>query len=216
MQTKPEQNTFQAKPKSLTPPRHGTTERPLIDVSEKRVKRKWSCGICNAIATSERGLSDHFNGKKHKAKEAALARKRDDMVFGIGIHHKKTAKVSILGDTSSTSSTEQGEKSLVQLLETKEAGDTSLQKVNELPPMVVIPKNEQEAAGELKSKKKKYKFWCEMCQVGTLSAKIIEEHRIGKKHVKRLRLEEATKNLTVPIPLTDSNEAKNAKKLTKI
>lgn len=190
MQTKPELNTFRAKRKSLTPPRQGTTELPLIDVSKKRMKREWSCGICNVNATSERGLSDHFNGKKHKAKEAAVAGNRNGTKFGIGIHLKKTAKVSILGATSNSSSTEQGEKSMVQLLETKEAGDASLQKVNEVPPVVVISKNEPVAGAQLANKKKKCKFWCEMCQVGTFSETMMEDHRRGKKHVKLL--EEAT------------------------
>lgn len=214
MQTKPEQNTFRAKRKSFTPPRKGTTELPLIGVSKKKAKGEWSCTICNVNATSQCGLHDHFNGKKHKAKEAASAAQRYCKKFGIGIQPKKSAKDSIVGATSNTSSTEQGEKSVVQLLDSKEAGDASWQKVKEVTPVVVILKNQQEAGGQLANKKKRYKFWCEMCQVGAFSKIVMEAHRTGKKHA--MRLEEARKHTTVPIPLMDSTEAKNAKNLTKM
>lgn len=34
-------------------------------------------------------------------------------------------------------------------------------------------------------RKKKFKFWCEDCQVGTHSAVVMEGHKRGKKHIAR-------------------------------
>ncbi|CAH9086554.1 unnamed protein product [Cuscuta epithymum] len=37
---------------------------------KKKIKQDWSCDLCQITATSKASLNDHFQGKKHKAKEA--------------------------------------------------------------------------------------------------------------------------------------------------
>jgi len=34
--------------------------------------RDWSCALCQVSATSEAGLNQHLEGKKHKAKQESL------------------------------------------------------------------------------------------------------------------------------------------------
>ncbi|KAF8033745.1 hypothetical protein BT93_C0109 [Corymbia citriodora subsp. variegata] len=42
---------------------------------KKKTKEEWTCAVCQVSATSEKGLKEHLIGKKHKSKEASLARK---------------------------------------------------------------------------------------------------------------------------------------------
>ncbi|XP_047169081.1 uncharacterized protein LOC124837683 isoform X1 [Vigna umbellata] len=38
---------------------------------EKKPKNDWRCALCHIVTTSEKGLNDHLQGKKHKIKEAS-------------------------------------------------------------------------------------------------------------------------------------------------
>ncbi|KAI6682468.1 hypothetical protein NL676_036349 [Syzygium grande] len=42
---------------------------------KKKTKEEWTCALCQVSATSEKGLKEHLEGKKHKIKEASLAQK---------------------------------------------------------------------------------------------------------------------------------------------
>ena len=92
MQAKPEANLSGTKQKSVTPPEEGTNKPPLTGVSKKKVKEEWSCAICQVSTTTERGLNEHIQGKKHKSKEAALRAQRNGKNFGIGVWPKKAVK----------------------------------------------------------------------------------------------------------------------------
>ncbi|CAH1426615.1 unnamed protein product [Lactuca virosa] len=63
---KPPPATPPPPPPSPPPPPAGSTE-----LTEK--KMEWRCEICNVRATCERGLLEHFAGKKHKVKVATLS-----------------------------------------------------------------------------------------------------------------------------------------------
>ena len=44
---------------------------------KKKTENKWTCPLCQVSATCERGLQDHFRGKKHEAKEASLKKSEE-------------------------------------------------------------------------------------------------------------------------------------------
>ncbi|KAJ6362125.1 hypothetical protein OIU78_002515 [Salix suchowensis] len=67
---KPDPNLCGAKRKAVTPST-GVGELPFAGI-KKKPKEEWSCALCQVSATSERGLSEHLQGRRHKAKEAEL------------------------------------------------------------------------------------------------------------------------------------------------
>ena len=44
----------------------------------------------------------------------------------------------------------------------------------------------QKMLENIDEKKNRFKFWCELCQVGAFSEKVLNKHRKGKKHMGRL------------------------------
>ncbi|KAK3012772.1 hypothetical protein RJ639_009186 [Escallonia herrerae] len=206
---KPDVNLSGVKRKAKTPPALDANELPSVRLP-KKPKEEWGCAICQVSATSERGLNEHLQGKKHKAKEAGLRAQRTGKNFGIGLFPKKVAKPTKL-DEGSRSSSDQTGKMDNELLVTGESllhilPFTGSSRMNE--PLL---QNNQEA-GDIKKKngeytrkvhktgefkKKKFKFWCEMCQAGAFSEKVMNNHRNGKKHVSRLQ-EQNQKNGALP------------------
>lgn len=73
-EAKPDTNLPGEKRKAVTPPAVGPQELPVIG-SNKKPKEDWSCAICQISTTSEQGLKEHLQGKKHRAKEAGLGTK---------------------------------------------------------------------------------------------------------------------------------------------
>ncbi|KAI7752258.1 hypothetical protein M8C21_001336 [Ambrosia artemisiifolia] len=75
------------KRKSTPPVSEGSTEPgPLVsDRSMKKVKEEWSCAICQVSTTSECGLTQHIQGKKHRIKEAALVAQKTGSNVGLGV-----------------------------------------------------------------------------------------------------------------------------------
>eukprot|EP00262_Sarcandra_glabra_P013399 TRINITY_DN370_c0_g3_i1.p1 TRINITY_DN370_c0_g3~~TRINITY_DN370_c0_g3_i1.p1 ORF type:complete len:424 (+),score=63.07 TRINITY_DN370_c0_g3_i1:111-1274(+) len=49
-------------------------ENPWL-VGPKKVAKEWNCALCQVSTTSEEGLNDHLQGKKHKSKEQLRANK---------------------------------------------------------------------------------------------------------------------------------------------
>ncbi|KAL9303598.1 hypothetical protein ACSQ67_020861 [Phaseolus vulgaris] len=56
---------------------------------EKKAKQEWSCSLCKIFTTSEKGLRDHFQGRKHKSKEASSKIPKIGLVSGS--HTQNTA-----------------------------------------------------------------------------------------------------------------------------
>nr|XP_016433334.1 PREDICTED: uncharacterized protein LOC107759834 isoform X2 [Nicotiana tabacum] len=181
-----------AKRKAISPLVEVTSEPPSGNVPKKNGKEDWSCALCQVSATSERGLNDHLQGKKHKSKEAALISQRNGKNYSIGLFPKKPKvddnlnikpKVKFLPGNKSVEGT---------CLESSEKEGT---KDN------ITPSSQSHADGLEKganaaqekkqktkeTKKKKFKFWCATCKVGALSEKSMEAHRTGKKHMARLQ-----------------------------
>ncbi|KAJ6698649.1 hypothetical protein OIU79_012029 [Salix purpurea] len=197
---KPDPNLCGAKRKFVTPST-SVGELPFAGI-KKKPKEEWSCALCQVSATSERGLSEHLQGRRHKAKEAELrAQKMPKNPNKASIPIKKTAKAAKLAilTTGLEMEAEIEDESLQhnksdnisnKKFENKEQGgdknDAQLvQKNHQLESLnksMAESVQRKERTPEIKMKKK-FKFWCEMCQIGAYSEMVMEGHNKGKKHL---------------------------------
>ncbi|KAJ6406957.1 hypothetical protein OIU84_010466 [Salix udensis] len=203
LQKKPDPNLCGAKRKAVTPST-GVGELPFAGI-KKKPKEEWSCALCQVSATSERGLSEHLQGRRHKAKEAELrAQKMPKNPNKASLPKKtaKTAKLAILttglemeaeiedeslqhnksdnfSNKKSEKKEEGGDKNGAQLVQKN-------QQLESLNKSMAESVQRKERTPEIKMKKK-FKFWCEMCQIGAYSEMVMEGHNKGKKHLARLQ-----------------------------
>ncbi|THG04330.1 hypothetical protein TEA_011042 [Camellia sinensis var. sinensis] len=189
----PKGNLSGAKRKAVTPPAVvGASELPPVGL-KKKLKEEWSCALCQVRATSERGLDEHLQGKKHKAMEAGLSAQRTGKNNAIGLFPKKTVKPIKLAETIDNQNSEQEillQKSSAE--DVKQNNDLALQVVKVTNDSKNNSKNKNwNLAHKTKKtgdcKEKRFKFWCEMCQVGASSMKVLGIHKKGKKHMARLQ-----------------------------
>lgn len=204
LQKKPDPNLCGAKRKAVTPAAEGVGELPFAGI-KKKPKEEWSCALCQVSATSERGLNEHLQGRRHKAKEAGLrAQKmaRNPNKASLPKETTKTAKVTI--PTAGLEMEAKIEDESLQLnksdnfsnkkIENKEErgnrNDVQLEQKNQqledLNKSMAEAVQTKERTPEIKMKKK-FKFWCEMCQIGAYSEMVMEAHKKGKKHLARLQ-----------------------------
>lgn len=175
LQGQPNENVSGSKRKapspSPPPPAAGVdaSEPPPDIISTKRARQEWNCDICQVSATCQNGLSEHLQGKKHKSKEAAVGDQRAGKNYSMGLQPKRHEKTA--GTISKT------DDDPPPLRETLKSDDS---KKNQSVALV----QKRKKSGD--TKKKKYRFWCEMCQVGTRSQKVMNDHKMGKKHMGRL------------------------------
>lgn len=141
----------------------GSSETRGDGSKKKQVTVEWSCAVCQVSATSERGLNEHVEGKKHKVKEAALIASKTGANFGLGVAAKKpiVKPVKLALTTVDLS-----------------CSDTKKSKTRKKTPKMGKTSNTPDS--------NKYKFWCEICQVGAFSEKVMNNHKDGKKHLKTL------------------------------
>ncbi|KAF7154670.1 hypothetical protein RHSIM_Rhsim01G0028100 [Rhododendron simsii] len=194
-EAKPEGSTSGTKRKAATPPTVCATEPPSVGPKKKR-KEEWSCAICQVSATSERGLNEHLQGKKHKSKEAGLITQKAGKNYAIGLFPKKTSKPIKLVEPTNN-------KNLAQLQKSK---PEDVKPNNDLALVVYASDSNQNGDSEkmqdkgadwkkIQKNKNRFKFWCEMCQVGAFSEKVLHRHMKGKKHLGGLqRLEEKSRS----------------------
>nr|XP_043621739.1 uncharacterized protein LOC122593399 isoform X2 [Erigeron canadensis] len=149
----------------LTSPTAECSSNPRADSSKKKVKM-WSCVICQVSTTSAHALNDHLQGKKHKVKEADFIAKKTGANFGLGV----TPKKRVVNPWKLALTTANVKKSV-----TKKAFGTGAPNDT---------KSESKKKREIK--RDKYPFWCEMCQAGAVSEKIMNIHKKGKKHLTNL------------------------------
>ncbi|XP_059454459.1 uncharacterized protein LOC132184738 isoform X2 [Corylus avellana] len=203
---KPDPNLSGTKRKAVTPPAGSTSELPPFGL-KKRPKEEWSCALCQVSATSERGFNEHLQGKKHKAKEARLRAQTMGKIASSTPLPKETTKPSKLTDTTDIGSSGLQARVEGESLHQNKTGDGSHQKLEitedskNANEQVLLQKNQNaedsktngtatdqgaEKITEFK-KTKKFKFWCEMCQIGAYSQVVMEGHKKGKKHRSRLQ-----------------------------
>ncbi|XP_024968372.1 uncharacterized protein LOC112507868 isoform X2 [Cynara cardunculus var. scolymus] len=147
----------------------GDSSKPHSDGSKKKVKEEWSCAICQVSATSERALTEHLQGKKHQSKEAALIAQKSGANFGLGVSPKKPIVKPIKLSLTTVTPSSSEKKSKKRKESRKETSSSS-----------EVKKEDR------RKKSEKYKFWCEMCEVGAFSEKVMNHHKKGKKHLTQL------------------------------
>ncbi|GFS34845.1 hypothetical protein Acr_00g0036440 [Actinidia rufa] len=192
-EAKPETNLSGAKRKAVTPPMASASDLPLIG-SKKKSKEEWSCAICQVSATSEHGLNEHLQGKKHKSREAGLRAQRTGKNYEIGLFPKKSKPIKLV-ELSDNQNSQQEEKLEGGVLLHKKSITEDV-KSNNVLAMRAIQDTDysktkngdsfQKMQENVDEKKNRFKFWCEMCQVGAFSEKVLNKHRKGKKHMGRL------------------------------
>ncbi|XP_057495584.1 uncharacterized protein LOC130780586 [Actinidia eriantha] len=177
---KPEGDISGEKRKAVTPPL--ASEVPSVG-SKKKLKEEWSCEMCQVSATSEQALKEHFQGKKHKARETG---QRTGKNYTIGLFPKKPSKPIKLVEPTNSENPEDEETLEGESLQVKKDNGLALQIIH----YTGDSKNKNEDSRQKVQKageSKKFKFWCEMCQVGAFTEKVMNGHKMGKKHVGRLQ-----------------------------
>ena len=267
MQAKPDPDLYGAKRKAVT---HDVLDdEPSAIGLNKKLKKEWSCDLCQIKASSENGLNDHLKGKKHKAREARQKRKimADAVVNttisrvdengvdaeskneeqhvetmagnGLNVTESKTEEklvdtmvgksvveskneeqlVEMVGDNGvsvTESKTEENEDQLAEMV--ADNGVSVTESKNEtfeemmVDKRVLESKHEEQymeknenvdsfeskkgaAATEEAGKKNALTetmnvggLWCELCQIGTTSQVVMEGHKKGKKHIKKMKM----------------------------
>ncbi|KAK4431887.1 hypothetical protein Salat_0950800 [Sesamum alatum] len=183
---KNDDNISGSKRKAVTPPGVDATEHSLTGISKKKAKEEWSCALCQVSATSERVLNEHLQGKKHKSKEAALKAERDGKNYTIGLSKRATKSVQVVGTVDQCK--EEGVKLPTESFLIKKTGESSSKRHDMLPsPKKIQSPLVEKVQKSGDPKNNKYRFWCEICNIGTPSQKVMNVHKKGKKHVRRLQ-----------------------------
>ncbi|KAI3866889.1 hypothetical protein MKX03_027122 [Papaver bracteatum] len=155
--------------------------------SKKKIQKDWTCDLCEVKVTCEQGLNDHIKGKKHRLKEAAVK-----------------ANAAVSKDTSSSVASEKKsdnpEAEAQQII-------CGLKPDEEKKAPQVKKKGEQDAH-KTGGFKKKFKYWCECCQIGCHSPAVMADHEGGKKHQIRLRLRDGEDVQAAIVGTTSGNAGK--------
>ncbi|KAL3586422.1 hypothetical protein D5086_013289 [Populus alba] len=116
LQKKPDPNLCGVKRKAVTPVAEGVGELPFAGI-KKKPKEEWSCALCQVSATSERGLNEHLQGRRHKAKEAGLRAQKMARNPNKASLPKETTKTAKIGAYSEMvmEAHKKGKKHLVRL-----------------------------------------------------------------------------------------------------
>ncbi|KAI3941888.1 hypothetical protein MKW98_009098 [Papaver atlanticum] len=152
--------------------------------SKKKIQKDWTCDLCEVKVTCEQGLNDHIKGKKHRLKEAAVK-----------------ANAAVSKDTSSSVTSEKK----------SDNPEAEAQQI-----ICGLKPNEEKKAPQVKDahkmdgSKKKFKYWCECCQIGCHSPAVMADHEGGKKHQIRLRLRDG-EDVQAAIVATTSENANDEK-----
>ncbi|XP_019170819.1 PREDICTED: uncharacterized protein LOC109166316 isoform X2 [Ipomoea nil] len=180
---KPDGNLPGMKRKAETPPEVAISTELPSGVPKKKAKEEWSCALCQVSATSKEGLNEHLRGKKHKSKEAGLKAQRSGKNFSIGLFPKKP-KPDVLAEMADDLKSKESSSGVVAMKGFPNGNDAlNLQIDDSKEKNSGMVQNKQKTNAK---KRKKYKFWCEHCKIGAFSAKVMEDHKIGKKHLARL------------------------------
>ncbi|XVE97451.1 hypothetical protein REPUB_Repub03eG0020900 [Reevesia pubescens] len=193
--------------KRKTPPPAGTGELmlPLISLKVKPNK-EWSCAICQVSTTSEKGLTEHLQGRKHKANEARLRAHRMEKNSNTTTTLPKKLRQSDL----KLEDREKLKNKKDELLVKREKKEEKFRKKYE---DFLEKKREPTAMDEVgmtpELSIKKYKFWCQMCLVGAYSEVVMETHKKGRRHIARLmELDEV--NAASPATITTNTVTEQA------
>ncbi|PON99374.1 Zinc finger, double-stranded RNA binding [Trema orientale] len=223
---KPDPNLFETKRKAVTPPALDTHELHPFGF-KKKPQEEWSCALCQVTATSEKGLNQHLRGRKHKAREAGLVSQKVGKSPINAPSRKKTGNPSKATETVGAANSKLGAEVEGKPLEQNQTANTLNKKKQGVKRKLKQLIREEQNAGELNMTSrsetvktadgtaeqemmkaaKKYRFWCETCQVGSQSSKVMEDHERGKKHTARLRCEPSKSSVADLISTNTPSEA---------
>ncbi|KAK6942311.1 hypothetical protein RJ641_027688 [Dillenia turbinata] len=188
------QNLSGVKQKATTPLTATITELSPAS-TKKKPREEWSCALCQVTATSKKGLDQHLKGRRHKAKSGLRAKKADKSGnISASIESKASIAPILKQDlkhkdlSQSDQHDEAVKKEDLQDLKKK---DDEL----ELQKKLKVETSMKNGGKEVKlgvpkmegpKKKRKFKFMCEMCQVGAHSEVVMTAHKKGRKHQARL------------------------------
>ncbi|KAI9125959.1 hypothetical protein K1719_003377 [Acacia pycnantha] len=209
MLEKPNPDTYREKRKAVTQDADdgvdGTEHAPVV--VKKKLKNEWSCALCRVTATSEGALDEHFQGKKHKARDSAQKK----MQIGMSLTSaspspssptSKNTKQSLQPSETVVVVQAQREVTKIDTDQTVVVGkDVKEVKTEdeEIVDKVQITEDsgkksgtetEQQQVGTIPNdavNKRGFKFWCEHCNVGSSSGDVMDNHKRGRKHTNRLK-----------------------------
>ncbi|KAH0715789.1 hypothetical protein KY284_008694 [Solanum tuberosum] len=84
-----------AKRKAITPT-EAVADKPSLSSAPVKNVKEWSCALCQVCTTNQDGLNVHFQGKKHKCKEAAFREQKDNKNCGIALSPKKQKFIQLV------------------------------------------------------------------------------------------------------------------------
>ncbi|KAE9452136.1 hypothetical protein C3L33_15954, partial [Rhododendron williamsianum] len=154
---------------------------PSVNLTKNKLQKEWRCALCQFNASSEHELNDHLRGRKHKAKEKAIA---------------ETTKPVIENDDNSEALVEEAEYSSqlrINLAKPLDSGVSGVKRKSEAP----ISEFVNDTPSLNLSKKLQKLSSCSLCQVAVTSKLEMKRHLQGRKHkAKEKAIAEATKPLT--------------------
>ncbi|KAI8569255.1 hypothetical protein RHMOL_Rhmol02G0264400 [Rhododendron molle] len=154
---------------------------PSVNLSKNKLRKEWRCALCQFNASSEHELNDHLQGRKHKAKEKAIA---------------ETTKPVIENADNSEALVEEAEYSSqlgMNLAKPLDSGVSGVKRKSEAP----ISEFVNDTPSLNLSKKLQKLSSCSLCQVIVTSELEMTRHLQGRKHkAKEKAIAEAPKPLT--------------------
>ncbi|KAF6162469.1 hypothetical protein GIB67_026307 [Kingdonia uniflora] len=132
-----------------------SNHRPTGVSNKITPQTEWFCALCQVSATCEQGLNDHFEGKKHKKKEAEI----------------RGNQIAVKDVRSNSDS--QPNRSNKRIIHVKLAGASSKLR----NPSKKLRKDKG---------KRKFQFWCNACGIGCHSEIVLNNHKVGKKHIENI------------------------------
>lgn len=163
-------------------------DTPLVNLG-KKARKELKCPLCQVTVSCKQTMKTHMNGKKHKAKERIL----------------------LQGTSKDWQDSEDVDVGVVELTEISDNTDASAHDMKERPresnadskPFVDESKNSQDCEDDVdvgvlecteilektsavkerpKESNADSKFCCRMCNFGTMSEKLMADHRMGETH----------------------------------
>ncbi|XP_010526318.1 PREDICTED: UBP1-associated proteins 1C [Tarenaya hassleriana] len=248
---RPDPKGTKRKAEASPSPAAGPEERHFL-TAKKKSREEWSCALCEVNYTCERGLNEHLQGKRHKAKEVSL-RAAQIPKISLGRTSKPSCFEQVGGEKQMETTEkykaktkprfwcelckvgtyseyamgkhETGKKHKTRIQKQKECPEASLTTLASVSPAVTttasgvvaantVPKSDgvtESGAEDAKKKvgdairegsstegqrvetpekdfekKRKFRFRCEVCDIGTHSEGVMKAHVLGKKHNSRV------------------------------
>ncbi|KAK4377225.1 hypothetical protein RND71_003521 [Anisodus tanguticus] len=175
IQAKPDTTFSGAKRKAITPIQE-VAEKPSLSSAPKKNVNEWRCAVCQVSATNQDGLNNHFQGKKHKRKEATLREQKHEKNCSIGFFPKKPKLIQLVESCDDMIPEKKSEE-----------GSSGTNDIDAPSLLIEDSTDDLRKNANEEHSNRAFKFWCETCKIGTTSEKLMETHRIGKKHARRLQ-----------------------------